>query len=53
MKCPNCKESKNVVVDSRHSPDGTYIKRRRKCLSCYKRWNTKETIFIKERKVKK
>ena len=34
MKCPYCGYQESKVVDSRHSEDGTSIRRRRECLSC-------------------
>ena len=44
MKCPYCGYSESKVVDSRHSEDGTIIRRRRECLSCQKRFTTYETV---------
>ena len=44
MKCPYCGYSESKVVDSRHSEDGTSIRRRRECLSCQKRFTTYETV---------
>ena len=43
MKCPYCGYQESKVVDSRHSEDGTSIRRRRECLSCQKRFTTYET----------
>lgn len=44
MKCPYCGEQESKVVDSRHSEDGTSIRRRRECLSCQRRFTTYETV---------
>lgn len=44
MKCPFCGDEDSKVVDSRHSEDGSSIRRRRECLSCGKRFTTYETV---------
>ena len=44
MKCPYCGYQESKVVDSRHSEDGSSIRRRRECLSCQKRFTTYEII---------
>ena len=44
MKCPHCGFQESKVVDSRHSEDGTSIRRRRECLNCQKRFTTYETV---------
>ncbi len=44
MKCPYCGYEESKVVDSRHSEDGSSIRRRRECLSCQKRFTTYETV---------
>lgn len=44
MKCPFCGFEESKVVDSRHSEDGSSIRRRRECLSCQKRFTTYETV---------
>lgn len=44
MKCPFCSFQESKVVDSRHSEDGSSIRRRRECLSCQKRFTTYETV---------
>ena len=44
MKCPHCGFQESKVVDSRHSEDGTNIRRRRECLNCQKRFTTYETV---------
>ncbi len=43
MRCPYCKEiNQDKVIDSRLSEGGDVIRRRRLCLSCNKRYTTKE-----------
>lgn len=42
MKCPYCGELDNKVIDSRLSKDGTVVRRRRKCVSCARRFTTYE-----------
>lgn len=42
MKCPYCAYIDSKVIDSRPSPDGSSIRRRRECLSCQKRFTTFE-----------
>ena len=44
MKCPYCGEQDSKVVDSRHSEDGSSIRRRRECLKCGKRFTTYELV---------
>ena len=44
MKCPHCGFQESKVVDSRHSEDGTSIRRRRECLKCQRRFTTYETV---------
>jgi len=44
MKCPFCSFQESKVIDSRHSDDGSSIRRRRECLSCQKRFTTYETV---------
>ncbi len=44
MKCPYCACEESKVVDSRHSEDGSSIRRRRECLQCTRRFTTYETI---------
>ncbi len=46
MHCPFCRHEDSRVVDSRSSDDGTYIKRRRLCPSCGKRFSTMETTSL-------
>ena len=44
MKCPYCGEQDSKVIDSRHSEDGSSIRRRRECDGCGKRFTTYEKI---------
>ena len=44
MKCPFCGDQESKVVDSRHSEDGSSIRRRRECLNCQKRFTTYEMV---------
>lgn len=44
MKCPFCGDQESKVVDSRHSDDGSSIRRRRECLNCQKRFTTYEMV---------
>jgi transcriptional repressor NrdR len=44
MRCTRCKEDNDRVVDSRTSAEGTVIRRRRECLSCFLRYTTYERI---------
>ena len=42
MKCPFCSHSDTQVVETRISEDGDFIRRRRQCASCQKRFTTYE-----------
>lgn len=42
MKCPFCGDLDSRVVDSRVTPDGAAIRRRRECPSCKRRFTTWE-----------
>jgi len=44
MLCPSCKEGDNKVIDSRLTEAGAAIRRRRVCISCNRRFTTKERI---------
>ena len=44
MKCPDCSDMENKVVDSRLNKEGTIIRRRRECLSCSVRFTTYEKL---------
>lgn len=47
MKCPFCGHADTQVVDSRVSEEGDSIRRRRRCLSCDKRFTTYETVELR------
>lgn len=47
MKCPFCGHPDTQVVDSRVNETGDTIRRRRRCLSCEKRFTTFETADIR------
>ncbi|CAH1208598.1 Transcriptional repressor NrdR [Candidatus Nitrotoga sp. BS] len=47
MKCPFCKGPDTQVVDTRESEEGDSIRRRRRCLSCEKRFTTYETVELR------
>ncbi|MBI4564025.1 MAG: transcriptional repressor NrdR [Planctomycetes bacterium] len=42
MRCPFCKKDSDRVIDSRSTGDGRIVRRRRECLSCRKRFTTRE-----------
>ena len=42
MKCPFCSHSETQVMETRVSEDGIFIRRRRLCASCEKRFTTYE-----------
>src|SRR2546428_5363280 len=44
MKCPFCGPPEDRVVDSRVGRDGEFIRRRRECLKCHRRYTTYEYI---------
>ena len=44
MKCPDCSDMENKVVDSRLNKEGTVIRRRRECLNCSVRFTTYEKL---------
>jgi transcriptional repressor NrdR len=44
MLCPSCKNSDSKVIDSRLSEGGVAIRRRRVCLTCDRRFTTKERV---------
>ena len=46
MKCPFCKGHDTQVVDTRESEEGDSIRRRRRCVSCDKRFTTFETVEL-------
>ena len=47
MKCPFCKGHDTQVVDTRESEEGDSIRRRRRCVSCDKRFTTYETVELR------
>ncbi len=47
MKCPFCKHPDTQVVDSRVNEEGDSIRRRRRCMSCEKRFTTYETVELR------
>ncbi len=53
MRCPFCKTNRDRVVDSRTSQDGGVVRRRRKCLSCKRRFTTYERVEMAPRMVVK
>lgn len=42
MRCPFCSHSETQVVETRVSEDGGFIRRRRQCAACEKRFTTYE-----------
>jgi len=44
MKCPYCGSFKSKVVDKRDNREEGITRRRRECMSCYKRFTTYERI---------
>lgn len=46
MRCPYCGYQHSKVLDSRTNNDGRVVRRRRECLSCERRFTTKE--FVEE-----
>lgn len=44
MRCPDCGQDDDHVVDSRPQPDGASIRRRRECRACGSRFTTFERI---------
>jgi transcriptional repressor NrdR len=42
MKCPYCGNADSQVVETRMAEDGDFIRRRRQCLACEKRFTTYE-----------
>ncbi len=47
MKCPFCNADDTSVIDSRVSEEGNRIRRRRRCLTCEKRFTTYETVELR------
>ena len=44
MRCPHCNHNLTRVLETRTEKSQKSIKRRRLCISCFKRFNTLETI---------
>jgi transcriptional repressor NrdR len=42
MKCPFCSNDETQVVETRVAEDGDFIRRRRQCMACEKRFTTYE-----------
>ena len=42
MKCPFCSNAETQVLDTRVAEDGDFIRRRRQCIACEKRFTTYE-----------
>lgn len=42
MRCPFCSHTETQVVETRESDEGDVVRRRRRCLSCDKRFTTYE-----------
>ena len=47
MKCPFCGHTETQVIDSRVSEPSGSIRRRRRCVSCQKRFTTYETVELR------
>lgn len=47
MKCPFCGAEETTVVDTRINDDGDIVRRRRRCLTCDKRFTTYERAEIR------
>jgi len=46
VKCPFCSHPDTQVVETRESDDGAFIRRRRRCASCDKRFTTYERADV-------
>lgn len=46
MKCPFCSYEESKVTDSRNSTETNTVRRRRECLSCFKRFTTFESVDL-------
>ena len=44
MKCPFCGADETAVADTRINDDGDIVRRRRRCLTCDKRFTTYEPV---------
>jgi transcriptional repressor NrdR len=45
MKCPYCGHLDDRVLDTRVQREGSFIRRRRECLSCKGRFSTQESVL--------
>lgn len=45
MRCPYCSHLDDRVLDTRIQREGSFIRRRRECLSCRGRFSTQETLL--------
>jgi transcriptional repressor NrdR len=46
VKCPFCADENTQVVDTRENEDGDTVRRRRRCLSCDRRFTTYERVEL-------
>ena len=46
MRCPFCSFEESKVTDSRNSIETNAVRRRRECLSCFKRFTTFESVDL-------
>jgi transcriptional repressor NrdR len=46
MKCPFCGEDEDKVMDSRAGDGGAFIRRRRECIRCGRRFTTVERVEL-------
>jgi len=53
MNCPYCNREGTKVNDSREGKDGTFVKRRRECQNCGKRFSTIERVLKLDLEIKK
>jgi transcriptional regulator NrdR len=47
MKCPFCAADETAVADTRINDDGDIVRRRRRCLTCDKRFTTYERAELR------
>ena len=53
MRCPQCDNDNDKVIDSRSVRNGLGVRRRRECLACGRRFSTFESVIPEELKVVK
>lgn len=53
MTCPYCGNEEDKVLETRTNAEDNFIKRRRECLACGRKWVTHETIEMKPLRVVK